>query len=682
MTVETTINRTAYLGNGSTTTFAVPFKFLEPEHLVVVLTTAGADAPQTLDDDYAVTGAGAAGGGSVVFVDAPASGARVTIYRSVPPTQTSDWVENDPDPAEVKERAFDKLTMLVQQVLDGLARSFRVKETAAGSVSTDITPVPNGVLAWNSAGTALTTSTGGLPLAVLPTPIPGQYLGWDGSGALATVPVIFPTTGDGNPLDDGGVGDGVANDAPVLQGLIDDIEAAGGGKLYLPAGTWRLASALICSDVPLAIQGAGKFATTILVDNDAGWLDYQGRVADGLSVTDLTVMAGQVDESSGTGIDAAWPAGAATSGEHFLCRNVRFIPKTGYDKTRSWFATPIKLANAGGSTLVDVESDFNGPTVDVVNTATAKGLRLAACSSKGVLLRARGGQDAVQVLGCSAESSTNALDLAATGGQGLVVQGCRFRADDVPVFADGYEGVVVQGSDIGSRNTSSYSPSVFLANCKRVAVTGNSFGDATTTEAGVHVTLASTSDFIVEGNAFAGQYTASVSLTSASKGLVAGNTARGGQNLAAVANCSDVQVRGNTAFGLSGAMVSMTGTNTGVISRENFPSGAATSVVVSGSVLDISNHPEGNIVLSAPAVVHVNEIVGGYDGMVLWITAGSLSSSTAVYFDYNPGKLEVYDYISHPVSPPLFDDSATGGTAGNIEFTRRNGIWYETTRGL
>ena len=61
MTVETTINRTAYIGNGLTTTFAVPFKFLEPEHLVVVLTTAGVDAPQTLDDDYAVTGAGAAG---------------------------------------------------------------------------------------------------------------------------------------------------------------------------------------------------------------------------------------------------------------------------------------------------------------------------------------------------------------------------------------------------------------------------------------------------------------------------------------------------------------------------------------------------------------------------------------------------------------------------------------------
>ena len=81
MTVETTINRTAYLGNGSTTTFAVPFKFLEPEHLVVVLTTAGADAPQTLDDDYAVTGAGAAGGGSVVFEGTPRdlAAARATV---------------------------------------------------------------------------------------------------------------------------------------------------------------------------------------------------------------------------------------------------------------------------------------------------------------------------------------------------------------------------------------------------------------------------------------------------------------------------------------------------------------------------------------------------------------------------------------------------------------------------
>ena len=669
MTVETTINRTAYLGNGSTKTFAVPFKFLEPEHLVVVLTTAGVDAPQTLDDDYAVTGAGAAGGGSVVFVDAPASGARVTIYRSVPPTQESDWVENDPDPAEVKERAFDKLTMLVQQVLDGLARSVRVKETAAGSVSTDIAPVPNGVLAWNSAGTALTTSTGGLPLAALPTPIPGQYLGWDGAGALATVPVIFPTTGDGNPLDDGGVGDGVANDAPVLQGLIDDIEAAGGGKLYLPAGTWRLASALICSDVPLAIQGAGKFATTILVDNDSGWLDYQGRVADGLSVTDLTVMAGQVDESSGTGIDAAWPAGAATSGEHFLCRNVRFIPKTGYDKTRSWFATPIKLANAGGSTLVDVESDFNGPTVDVVNTATAKGLRLTACSSKGVLLRARGGQDAVQVLGCSAESGTNALDLAATGGQGVVVQGCRFRANDVPVLVGGYEGVVVQGSDIGSRDTSSYSPSVSLTNCKRATVTGNSFGDTTAAEAGVHVALLSTSDFAVEGNTFAGQYLEAVSLYSASKGLVAGNTARGGRNLATVANCSDVQVRGNTAFGLSGDLVAQSGTNTNLVIQGNIPPGNTVTRSADGGTLNVAGAPDGNVSVTSSASVNVTDISGGHEGMELYLYG---ASSYPVVFVHNPAKIVCYNWQN---SPPLY-----GG--GHCGFKKINGVWVQTYIGV
>ena len=38
------------------------------------------------------------------------------------------------------------------------------------------------------------------------------------------------------------VGDGVANDAPAIQAAIEDAAAAGGGTVYLPAGTYRLAS--------------------------------------------------------------------------------------------------------------------------------------------------------------------------------------------------------------------------------------------------------------------------------------------------------------------------------------------------------------------------------------------------------------------------------------------------------
>jgi hypothetical protein len=38
------------------------------------------------------------------------------------------------------------------------------------------------------------------------------------------------------------VGDGLANDAPAIQAAIDDAASAGGGIVYLPAGTYRLAS--------------------------------------------------------------------------------------------------------------------------------------------------------------------------------------------------------------------------------------------------------------------------------------------------------------------------------------------------------------------------------------------------------------------------------------------------------
>ena len=576
---------------------------------------------------------------------------------------------------------FDRMNEYVDQASDAAVAAAASATSAQQSATTATTAAANAASSAQQAALAAQLSSDKVTQAqdilddlidttgnLFPAPVAGQYLGWDSAGHLVTMPVVIPDNGDDNPITDGGVGDGSTDTAPIIQNIISGVAPGGKAKVYLPPGVWKLSSALLASGISLTIQGSGKFTTTLLVDNAVGGIQYQGSAATGLVVSDLTFVAGRLDSASGVALDASWPAGAAASGEHLLIRNVRFIPKTGYDKTRSWFATPIKLANAGGSTLVDVESDFNGPTVDVVNTATAKGLRLVACSSKGVLLRARGGQDAVQVLGCSAESSTNALDLAATGGQGLVVQGCRFRADDVPVLADGYEGVVVQGSDIGSRNTSSYSPSVFLANCKRVAVTGNSFGDATTTEAGVHVALASTSDFIVEGNAFAGQYTESVSLTSASKGLVSCNTARGGQNLATVANCSDVQVRGNTAFDLSGDLVAQSGTNTSLVIQGNIPPGNTVTRSADGGTITVAGAPDGNVNVTASGNVTVTDILGGHEGMQVFFTN---ATTAQVVFAHNPAKIVCYNWTN---SPPLYN-------GGHVSFKKVNGVWLQMTYG-
>ena len=114
MTLASELSIVSYAGDGSTTVFAVPFLFLETAHLTVTLASASgvASAPA-----FSATGAGAAAGGTVTLTSVtPASGETLTIERIVPVTQQTDYVPNDPFPAETHERALDKLTMIAQQL--------------------------------------------------------------------------------------------------------------------------------------------------------------------------------------------------------------------------------------------------------------------------------------------------------------------------------------------------------------------------------------------------------------------------------------------------------------------------------------------------------------------------------------------------------------------------------------
>lgn len=117
MTVSTSTSTASYAANGSTTTFAYPFKIFADTDLVVILrnTATSVETVQVLNSDYTVTGAGNVAGGNVLFTVAPASGNTVFIRRELPLTQETDFVPNDPFPADAHEDALDKLTMLVQQ---------------------------------------------------------------------------------------------------------------------------------------------------------------------------------------------------------------------------------------------------------------------------------------------------------------------------------------------------------------------------------------------------------------------------------------------------------------------------------------------------------------------------------------------------------------------------------------
>ena len=157
MTVTATTSRITYAGNGSTTTFAVPYYFLSNSDLALIKTTAaGVQTALTLTTDYSVTGAGVLSGGSVTLVAAPAATETLIIYRDPSVTQTTDYQPNDPFPAETHERALDKLTMIGQRLKDLLSRSFRLSDGDTTTASTTLpSPQANRLIGWNAAGNGL-----------------------------------------------------------------------------------------------------------------------------------------------------------------------------------------------------------------------------------------------------------------------------------------------------------------------------------------------------------------------------------------------------------------------------------------------------------------------------------------------------------------------------------------------
>ena len=117
MTVSTEVDHNEYTGNGVTTSFPYTFRIFNKSDLVVQVVDLDENiAVLALDTDYTVTGAGGYNGGNVILSKALANGYQISISRELPVTQETDLRNQGKFFAEVHEDAFDKLTMLIQQV--------------------------------------------------------------------------------------------------------------------------------------------------------------------------------------------------------------------------------------------------------------------------------------------------------------------------------------------------------------------------------------------------------------------------------------------------------------------------------------------------------------------------------------------------------------------------------------
>ena len=132
MTVSSTTTKVSASGDGSTAAFNYTFKvFANSEMEVIIRSSTGTETTKTLTTHYNVSGAGNDSGGTVTFTSGniPASGETVVLRRKLALTQGTDYVENDPFPANSHEDGLDRLTMITQGIKEELDRAFKVSKT-------------------------------------------------------------------------------------------------------------------------------------------------------------------------------------------------------------------------------------------------------------------------------------------------------------------------------------------------------------------------------------------------------------------------------------------------------------------------------------------------------------------------------------------------------------------------
>jgi hypothetical protein len=165
MTVTSTTITNAFTGNGSTTSFATTFPFQgtgSTAELEVIQRTIATGAETTLSytTHYTVTG-GNGSTGTVVAASAPADTVQWHVRRKTTQTQTTDYISNDPFPADTHELALDRLAMVQQEQQADIDTATKFPRTYTGGASAALPePSASKLLAWNSDADAIENTTG------------------------------------------------------------------------------------------------------------------------------------------------------------------------------------------------------------------------------------------------------------------------------------------------------------------------------------------------------------------------------------------------------------------------------------------------------------------------------------------------------------------------------------------
>ena len=152
MTLPATIPFILHTGDGSTVSFPYPWLLLDTQDLQVYL-------GEVVTTAYNVTGLGVVTGGTIIFYVPPALGTRLLFVRVMPTTQPVDLPLGTVLPSATLENAYDRVTMLVQDIHEILTRIPQLKKTTASLLRNLVFPAPaagSPLIGWNATLDALT----------------------------------------------------------------------------------------------------------------------------------------------------------------------------------------------------------------------------------------------------------------------------------------------------------------------------------------------------------------------------------------------------------------------------------------------------------------------------------------------------------------------------------------------
>ena len=260
MAVQSDTSSISYTGNNSTvTTYAVPFVFLENSHLAATakVIATGVETAVTLTNH---TGAGDANGGTVRTAVAVPATSTLTIFRTVPATQTTTYQEGGDFPAASHERALDKLTFLAQQ--NQRRGELAIRVTEASGVKNAVGAAANTFLGFDSSAqpTTMTPAQANLLLGGSSGTIQITNADVAANAAIAGTK-IAPNFGSQNVVTTGNVGIGTTS-------AQDNLHVAGTNAIV------RL------QDTDTIANGSNSLATFVRFsdsnNNQAGFVGFGG----------------------------------------------------------------------------------------------------------------------------------------------------------------------------------------------------------------------------------------------------------------------------------------------------------------------------------------------------------------------------------------------------------------------